>query len=1641
MTTCSTADLDKAIQLARDALDGIPKDDSDRPKKLSRLAQLLNDKHDAVNTGPISERFRNGESALNEAIEVADEALSLISEHSPNRLEYLTDLATYHAARFEDGGKMSDSDRAIELMRQAVDIDNPDRSRHVSKLAEYLATRFKTIVDSCLDDDSDDDSDDESDTTEDSDKPSSHKADDSEIEWTTTSNASKPLNADADIEEAIQLAQEVLDTIQDNGPNRAEYLNNLANLHACRFHARGTLEGLEKAIDLGREAVKVTEGLRDQAKYLHRLAVYLQRMSIATIQADNSVTARDYVNEAVKLAEAAVDLSPKEHFDRAEYLDGLAGALSLRSYLKRSLDDLDRSVAVAREALKIIPDGHHTRPRYLHNLSMRLQSRWEVTHSAANTEEAIRLWREALKGTAMFPKPEADRYLVFEAGLSRVLNSRFGRTHQKAGLKAALLEYLDKAPLDDEKERPQLAPHVDESTRMKTSVAGKEATDHRQGNMEGAPNKRSGQADCLQNQVDKSANREATDVLDRRIEIAQATVNKAPDDDPNRSTYLSTLADDLASRYNALKDIADLDKSINIMREIVRLAADDHRDKPKHLGTLASLLVQKYEARDRSVDSDKGTESSNYSGNESSESEGSNHSLDTDREAMEPEHSDGTGEGSVCSERTNKSGGLDDAIQLMRDAAAILPKDHPDLPRHLNSLASHLAARYKGTEDIGYEFNHDSDYDSDYDFYYNSDGMSDSTEDPAESGNKEESADKEEVNDLDEAIELWRGAIRATGIACHGRAEYVTNLIDHLIYRYDSISDLEEAVRLIKDEVENTALNHSDRPTILKRIAGHLHSIWDATEYGGLDVKIGIRQDALNVTPEDLPGRVKFLGELASNFTSRHERTGSREDLETAIRLKAGAIYALPSGNHRQAKLLKGLSIDLHHRYKVAGEAVYREEGIRLAVEAVRMDTTQRVHYRDILSHYILKKLRHRQSMDDLNFAIDLTGEVIRATSEHHPQRKKYLKQLSTCLEARFWRTRVMADSLIASRIKSAIIDRKTDDLLQEARTLMRRANSLIYKLREFSGRKSDADERFLVAPIDAMREGHRQVTLLRMLASKFDHRYRISNDPNDRKGAKGLYTHASNLENRVAFGRISAGQIALLDHIEDENWEAARSVSEDIVKAIPRLSLPSLPRSVQQDNLNSYSHLSGDAASAVLQASGTAAEALEILEAGRGIIATFLIETQADISKLKDSRPSLYSKYVEVRDRASLPILELDRSDIYRLKDLESAIRMEEGFERFLLPPTTADLIEQAKRGPIVVFNATEIRSDALLITECDGITHLPLKKLEFWELLANVSKLVGEQKVSVGLPSTKSKRQQELQRILKWLWEVAVRPVLKKLKFLTPVASKPLPHIWWVTNGYLGLMPIHAAGYSKKTTSDYVVSSYIPTLKALQYARERDLRFLLEANTRMLITAMPRTVGLNPLATEKEVEVITETVTSMSSIAVSTLIEPPKHKVLDALGSCGIVHFACHGVSNSEDPSEGCLFLGKRTKKAPQRLTVRELGQLRHKAAQIAYLSACSTAENSSIDLANEAIHIASAFQLLGFPHVIGTLWEADNQCATEIAGAFYRKLIEQLNESGPDVSHDVVAYALHHATRKLRQKKPGNVIGWAPFIHIGA
>jgi CHAT domain-containing protein len=143
---------------------------------------------------------------------------------------------------------------------------------------------------------------------------------------------------------------------------------------------------------------------------------------------------------------------------------------------------------------------------------------------------------------------------------------------------------------------------------------------------------------------------------------------------------------------------------------------------------------------------------------------------------------------------------------------------------------------------------------------------------------------------------------------------------------------------------------------------------------------------------------------------------------------------------------------------------------------------------------------------------------------------------------------------------------------------------------------------------------------------------------------------------------------------------------------------------------------------------------------------------------------------------------------------------------------------------------------------------------------------------------------------------------------------------------------------------------------------------------------------------------------------------------KVLAGISEATWSHFACHAAAG-DDPADGCLVLADGPLPVKE-IMLQELGQ-----PYLAFLSACTTAFGGAA-LLDESIHMASAFQVAGYRHAIGTLWPV----ADVIAPAF-AQLVHNGLEAGSEPSA-----ALHEATRKMRDLYPNRPDLWAAHIHFG-
>jgi CHAT domain-containing protein len=121
--------------------------------------------------------------------------------------------------------------------------------------------------------------------------------------------------------------------------------------------------------------------------------------------------------------------------------------------------------------------------------------------------------------------------------------------------------------------------------------------------------------------------------------------------------------------------------------------------------------------------------------------------------------------------------------------------------------------------------------------------------------------------------------------------------------------------------------------------------------------------------------------------------------------------------------------------------------------------------------------------------------------------------------------------------------------------------------------------------------------------------------------------------------------------------------------------------------------------------------------------------------------------------------------------------------------------------------------------------------------------------------------------------------------------------------------------------------------------------------------MTETPDLVSL-PGVTEEKHEVL-EAVSGF--LATEELDQPNAGKVIESLKGCTIAHFACHGYTDHSDPSNSGLVFQTCTNPPKQEvLTVHKISEVNSRNARIAYLSACSTAENRVAQLTDEVIHV---------------------------------------------------------------------------------
>lgn len=481
-----------------------------------------------------------------------------------------------------------------------------------------------------------------------------------------------------------------------------------------------------------------------------------------------------------------------------------------------------------------------------------------------------------------------------------------------------------------------------------------------------------------------------------------------------------------------------------------------------------------------------------------------------------------------------------------------------------------------------------------------------------------------------------------------------------------------------------------------------------------------------------------------------------------------------------------------------------------------------------------------------------------------------------------------------------------------------------------------------------------------------------------------------------------------------------------------------------QRDCLRTFYGLSRYAAAAALQAGETPYQALLLHEEGRAIMVS-LQQEMAEIYSIQSYNEDLANEYSAAletfRDSFKAPTGFYERqSNMKRLAELRERIWQTPGIPQVSGQPSEALMREIAKDRDVVVINVTDLVSNAILITkEHLRVIHLPnLDEYQLsedsWEIQKLLAKEQDQEEVFHDLHTNLSK-------FLRDLWKNLAKPVLEALGHRQALGrSSSWPSVTWISSGILCLYPIHAAGlglHNEANTMNRVISSYAPSLSNLIRLHERKKNEnYMDEPIETVVVSMPETAGRYPLDLSTD-----EAAAIAQNFPNSTILtNQTTEQVLSAIAKQPhIVHFSCHGEVDYSQPLLSKLLMSNWQTNP---LTVADLQMLNIKRSQLAFLSACFTANAGIEDMQDEGNHIAGALHYAGFSNVVGSSWYVGEPAALEVTRMFY----EELAKAGEKWTKDV-AKALHFAVMDFREKTRtagnrmrGDPVSWAPFLHFG-
>ncbi|KAH8754057.1 CHAT domain-containing protein [Hyaloscypha finlandica] len=904
---------------------------------------------------------------------------------------------------------------------------------------------------------------------------------------------------------------------------------------------------------------------------------------------------------------------------------------------------------------------------------------------------------------------------------------------------------------------------------------------------------------------------------------------------------------------------------------------------------------------------------------------------------------------------------------------------------------------------------------------------------------------------------------------------FVANLASSLIRRHrinNSQSDLGNAIEMLESTLATIV---SSDP------AWHLCSLTYSLALQYRFESSGAREDieacVANLTElrEQLTEQEPLWPHIQSAFASalirRCDVNAMVGDLDTAVRTLKDAADHLSEENPYASTVYGDLSVALLARFELRGSMADLDLSRSTAQKALNLLPATSIDYTIALTTCASALLRSYEETDDdalLNDAIDFYEDAVTHDCVWSRLRPGRLTALGFALQLRYGRHKRDADWRRCSDVCKEAVDLSADSPTLYL-SLGQKGGAFLEKARadaDMSQRAIQLHQAIssLEQSLDLMPAHHsNRAPWLNNLGLACEMLYKDSGDQKAYTTALARYVEAAELPTAAPLQRVTAAYRALVLVGRSDIQESSK-LALLAIRLMPTLSPRLLKRQEQKSMISMFSGLGSYGAALLLEAGHDIVDAVNALETSRGMMNSLLIDTRTDLTALEERDESLAAQFADLcfmleskSDRPSQLAHRgdsLDMSSESRIAaakafdDVVAEIRELDGFHDFLQPPTAAEYQALAVSSHIVFLNVASFRSDALVVSS-ERIWKISLQKLKLEDAVKRANSLT--EAIRNDDATTRMATNDHIRQLLSWLWASVVSPIQDELRRNIDEAKL---RICWISTGVMTNFPIHAAAdkASGDNAMDIIISSYGTTIKTIKFSQQR-LAQITGRGAQALLVSMKETPGEKSLPfAEEEAESL---LSLLRPLMPGTMLSyppsqsgtaaPTKPSVLTELNTAAIVLLSCHGVADHDEPSLSRLLLSDWQSEP---LTVADITAQRLPCARTAYLSACHAAVGRAADLLDEGIHLAAAFQLAGFPQVVGTLWQVNDRRAMQVSRRVWEVLI---GEDGR-LKYELLGEALNTAVRELRESTKmsededidmefdDEPFLWAPFVYMG-